>query len=324
MQPFLYAMGLLASLALSFISSGMETALYRVSKVRQRIRSEKGDRRARAVLATLAKLDAMVTSILIDNNIAAYAGTYFLSAQLAAWRVPHAELVTTAVITPVFFVFTESLPKQLAYGRADSWAPELIRIFSMSRHVLSPMVWLLNRAAAGLRRLLGSPGEADLSQSQRTLLLEHLSAGVAENVLSEEQNRMAARIMQMEEIRAGGSMVPLERLVRVPAAATRSQALREMAKRHQRLALLVDAGGKPTGEIVTVAALIMTPGAEGDPVRDVSESVVHIRAGVAISEVLNLFRRHHSRNALVTERGRVVGLITTQSVLDGIAGIART
>ena len=323
MTTLLHLAGLIASLALSFISSGMETALYRVSRVRMRIRSEQGEARADLVLGVLRRMDAMVTTLLIDNNIAAYTGTYFLSTQLASWAVPHVELVTTAVITPIFFVLTESLPKQLSYNKADHWTLELVRVFSVFKTVLTPMVVVLNFLSTLLRRLLGSRGAAGLSQSQRTLLLEHLNAGVAEQVLTAEQNRMAVRIMELESISAGDSMVPLRKLPLLTATATRKRAIAEISRHKAQLALLIDAQGRPTGQLITMNALIMIPGTREDPIESVAERPEKIRAAVAIPEVLNLFRTRHARHALVMDRNRVVGLITTQSVLDRIAGISR-
>ncbi len=323
MQTLLHALGVLASLVLSFISSGMETALYRVSRVRLRVLSEQGSARAPAVLRVLANLDSMVTTILIDNNIAAYAGAYFITAQLVAWDVPQAELVTTAVVTPLFFVLTESLPKQIAYNHAERMSLALVRAFSVFRLVLSPMVWVLNLASSLLRRLLGSRGAARLGQSQRTLLLEHLNAGVAEKLLTEEQNSMAARIMELECISAGDSMIPLKKLALVPEAADRRRAAAEMARRRAKIALLTDAGGRPTGQAVTLASLILKPGQPGDPAREAAEWLERIKAGAAIPEAIGLFRRRHARHALVTDRERVVGLITTRSILDRIAGTAR-
>ncbi|MCD8351181.1 MAG: CNNM domain-containing protein [Planctomycetaceae bacterium] len=322
MQLLLNLLGLVSSLLLSFISSGMETALYRVSRVRMRIRAEQGEARARLALAVLDRLDGMVTTILINNNIAAYTGTYFLTVQLVSWQVPHSEIITTAVITPLFFVLTESLPKQIAYNNADRFTLELVRVFAVLRGVLLPVVWLLNKASGLLRRLVGSHTQTTLSQSQRTLLMEHLNAGVAEKLLTEEQNRMAIRIMQLEGISAGDSMIPLRKLLLLPLTATRARAVAEMGKRHTQIALLVDPAGRPTSSVVTAAGLLMRQGGLGENVAGAAERLDRIRAGVAIPEVLNLFRQRHARHALVVQGSRVVGLITTQTVLDRIAGIS--
>ncbi len=320
MQLLLNLLGIAGSLLLSFISSGMETALYRASRVRMHIRSEQGEDRAKVVLNVLERLDAMVTTILVDNNIAAYAGTFFLANQFAAWKVPQAELVTTAVLTPLFFVLTESLPKQIAYNHADYFTLSLIRVFTAFQWLLAPAVWLLNRASALLRRLLGSRGEVPFSQSQRTLLLEHFNAGVAERVLTEEQNRMAVRIMELEGICAGDSMVPLKKLLLLPVGVERGRAIAEMSSQKKRLALLIDSAGRPTSKIVTLTMLLMHPGEDRGGVEEAVVELERVKAGVAIPEVLNIFRRTHLRHALVVQGSRVVGLITTESVLARIAG----
>lgn len=323
MSVLLNLIGVIASLVLSFISSGMETALYRVSRVRMRVSSDRGNHRAAGVLNVLDRLDSMVTTILIDNNIAAYTGTYFLNMQFTLWAVPHSELITTAIITPLFFVLTESLPKQLAFTSADRWTLSLVRVFSVFRTLLSPFVWILNRASSCLRSLLGSKGNAEISQSRRALLVENLNAGVAERVISEEQSRMAGRIMQLQGISAGDSMISLRTLTLIPVASTRARAVKEMSRRRTRMALLTDTTGRPTGQVVSLNALVQNPGEAADPVLNFAETPAKIGSFVAIPEVLALFHDRHARLALVMERNRVAGIITTQSVLDRIAGISR-
>ncbi|MCC8180223.1 MAG: CNNM domain-containing protein [Planctomycetes bacterium] len=314
--------GVAAALLLSFISSGMETALYRFSRVRMRIRAEQGDGRAKMVLAMLGKLDAMVTTILIDNNIAAYLATYYVTAQLTLWRAPYQELISTALVTPLFFVFTESLPKQLAYAHADAMVTALVRVFTVFQVVFAPAVWVLNAASALLRKLLRSGGEAHIAHSQREILMEHFSAGVAENVLSEEQNRMARRIMQLEQIRAVDSMIPLQRLVKLPETASRRQAAARMAAGKTQVAILTDESGRPTGKVVTMGNLVMRGERDGG-LDAASERLAFIRADLAIPEVLKIFRSRNARHALVVDNGRVTGQITTSTVLDKIAGISR-
>lgn len=317
-------LGVTASLLMSFVSSSMETAMYRVSRVRLRMLAEQGEKRAPLVMRILGRLNAMVTTILICNNIAAYTGAYFVTAQLVYWHVPQAELVATALVTPLFFTLTESLPKQLAYNRAEAFTLSLARMFISLRLLFSPMVWILNRASALLRRVLGARGEAAMVQGQRHLLLEHLSAGVADKVLTEEQSGMAARIMQLEGISAGDCMIPCAALVFLPETTPRRRAVAEMAGHAPRMAILVDASGRPTGRLVTMSALALQPGASEEPIRAAAEKLESIRAEAAIPEVLNLFRHRHAHYALVVDKGRPAGLITVRRVLDRIAGINRS
>lgn len=321
MTLMLNFIGLLVALVVGFAAAGMETALYRASRVRMRIRADRGEARAKLMLRVLDHIDDMVTTILLDSNIAAYAATYFVTIELVAWKVPQTELVATAVITPLFFILTESLPKQLAYNSADRFALRFVRLFDWSRRVFTPFVWLLNRTSAVLRRLLRSDRGTSFSQSQRTLLVEHFNAGVAEQVLTEEQNWMAVRIMQLEGIDAGDCMVPLRRIVLLKAGSSRAKALAVLGRKGEEIALLVDGAGRVTSRAISRADLVLAEGSMEESVDGIAQTLAHIRRGVAIPEVLNLFREKHARRALVMQGGRVVGVITTKSVLDRIAGI---
>ncbi|MDR1535412.1 MAG: CNNM domain-containing protein [Planctomycetota bacterium] len=321
MSPILRLIGVLGTGLLIFFASAMETALYRVSRARLRLRAEKGDSRARALLRVLDGVNDMVTVILVNNNLASYLGAYLLTVQLAHWAVPQAELTATLILTPAFFVFAESLPKQLAYNHADRLAGELVRIFRSLEILFFPLVKTLNLLSEGLRRLCGSPGRTDLSPSRRALLLEHLDAGVADNILSGEQNRMAGRIIRLEGISAGDCMIPLRRLCLIPAGASRSQALAALARSRELPALLVDPGGRPTGRAVSLKDLILTPGGPDEPVLPAARQLERLRSGQPVPEALRLFHSRRIQLALVMENNRPAGLITDRGILGRIAGI---
>ncbi|MDR3078251.1 MAG: CNNM domain-containing protein [Planctomycetota bacterium] len=321
MTPLFCLLGLAGAMVVIFASSAMETAIYRVSRVRFRLRADGGDARAWAILSLLDDIDSVVTVILVDNNLASYAAAYLLTAQLTNWEVPYAGFLAAFSITPFFFVLTESLPKQLAYGHADWLALELARVFRCLKVILFPAVRTLNFLAAVLHRLLGAPGSASLSPSRRALLLEHFQAEVAEKVLTPEQNRMAERILRLEGMAIGDCVIPLRKLSLVSASATRGQALAALPGRRDGLpALLVGPGGRPTGEALTLEALLFRAGAPGDPAASAAERLDRLIAGQSISEALRLFRSRRVKHALVAEAGRTVGLLTVRGVLERVAG----
>jgi putative hemolysin len=269
-------------------------------------------------------INAMVTAILVNNNIASYIGAYLLTGQLALSGVPHAELAATLLITPVFFVFAESLPKQLAYVHPDRLALGMVGFFRFLAIAFHPLIKLLNLLSNGLHFLFHSPNRTDFAPSRRALLMEHLRAGVADNILSEEQNRMAVRIMQLESISIGDCMIPLHGLCRIPADASRRVALECLSKRreHRDLpAILVDAEGRPTGMSTTLAAMALSPGGPEDPIAPATERLERLRTGQAIPEALRLFRSRRAGYAMVVANGRPAGLITARGILDRIAGM---
>ncbi|MDR1612838.1 MAG: CNNM domain-containing protein [Planctomycetota bacterium] len=320
MNEFLNLLGFFVALLWSFFSSGSETALYRTSRVRMRLRLDRGSAAAGMVNAMLDRLGGMVTAILISNNIANYLGAYFLTVQLMALRAPQYELLTTLVVTPVFFVLGESLPKQLAYNHADAWSLAVIRALSAMRAALAPAICALNAVSAALRLLLRIKGGSDLSESRRSRLLEHLEAGVAEKILTAEQNSMARRIIEIEGLTASALMVPTWRIPILPERATRARAAAAITARKASFALLADSSGRTTDRAVTINLLIQIKGRPADPVRDIAPALGKLSAGTTLPEILAWLRRGHAQRAAVEDHGRIIGVITTGSILDRIAG----
>lgn len=319
MTVLLNMLGLLSSLILSAFSSGTETGLYRVSRVRMRLLQDKGDKKAGLLLFLLDKMDTMVTTILVSNNIANYAGTYFLTVQLLHWGVPRSDVVATLILTPVFFVFGESLPKQIAYNHANGIAHACAGAINTVRLVLSPAVWLLNRTSAGLRNLFGIKGDIEMAPSRRARLMEYFDAGVAEKIITEDQNKMARQIMALESMNAAAFMIPAARALLLPERASRARAMENMAGTEADLIMLTSGSGRLTGRMITRNILIRNPGRPEEPLAGLAMELGRIKSGASLPEVLLWLKREHAQRVAVTERGRIIGVITTKSILDCIA-----
>ena len=316
-----HALGFIASVLLCAFSAGVETCIYRVSRVRMRIRRDQGDRRASQALRLLDHTDGMVTTLLIGNNIANYVGTYFLIMPLMRWGVPRAELVTALILAPIFFILGESIPKQVAYNYADEIIHALAPAIEMSRLALSPVVWIVNAASTVVRRLLGIKGNVELAPTQRARLVEYFEAGVAEKILTDDQNRMARRIMELERNTAADVMIPNSRLLVLPERTSRAKAVEQLAAAKADLAMLADGAGRATGKVVNLGILVRNPGNPEDPVGDLSVELGRIKSGASLAEVLGWLRREHAQRAAVAARGRIIGVITSKSILARIAGI---
>ncbi|MDR3210319.1 MAG: CNNM domain-containing protein [Planctomycetota bacterium] len=313
------SLGFFFFLVINIFTSTAETGLYRVSQVRMRIRSDRGDRRAALVLREVKNLDKLITTILVASNISAYAGTYFFTSQFLHWGFPHAEILATIILTPLFFVLAESLPKQLAYHHADSWTPWLAPVLQLFWYLFSPIVRLLNLASLLLRRILGLAGDVELVSSGRARLMERFEAGVADNILTSEQNMMARRIMELESISAADIMIPCSRLPVIAERTSRAGIIQHLALHQEELVMLSGGSGRITGSVVTLDSLIKNPGKPEDSVEGLAVELGRIGSGAALSHVLLWLRDHHAQQAAVTERNRVIGIITSKSILSRIA-----
>ncbi|HUU31644.1 MAG TPA: DUF21 domain-containing protein, partial [Phycisphaerae bacterium] len=124
------ALGLaVAGLLVAALANGVETGLYRLNRIRLRLRAASGDRRAKTLLALLADLRGLIVVCLVGYNLGTYVVTVMVTMLVAAagWveGSPRIEVLTTAILTPIFFVFADVVPKSIMAYAADLWTQRM-------------------------------------------------------------------------------------------------------------------------------------------------------------------------------------------------------
>ncbi|HBJ35541.1 MAG TPA: hemolysin protein, partial [Planctomycetaceae bacterium] len=108
----------IVGLMLSAFFSGTETGMYRVSRMRLVLDGLSGSWMSRAIVLLLNYPTIFVATALIGNNLANYLvslAIVMLFSSLYPSEGAGAELLGTALTTPVVFVLGELLPKYLFY-----------------------------------------------------------------------------------------------------------------------------------------------------------------------------------------------------------------
>ena len=114
-------------LIMSAYFSATETAFSTFNKIKMKNLAEKGDKRAKRVLALDDKYDKLLSSILIGNNIvnilAASISTLLFTELLRETRIAEfAATISTVVLTLVVLTFGEITPKTLAKKTPDKFS----------------------------------------------------------------------------------------------------------------------------------------------------------------------------------------------------------
>ena len=138
--------------ALAAFFAGTETGIYRLSRFRIRI----GIEQRRPFFTILGRImedsHGLVFSTLIGTNLTHYMVTgivtYLLFVQADTGHL--AELYATLIMTPILFIFSELIPKNIFFYRADALMPPL-----------APVLWFFHKVfiwcgAVPLARLISS------------------------------------------------------------------------------------------------------------------------------------------------------------------------
>lgn len=151
---------------ISFFSSGSETALTAISRMKIQLRANQGDRMSQKLNLLIAQQDRMITTILIINNTVNILMPTLLTiiALRHNWQVS----VATTILTIVIIVFGEVLPKTIAVTFADRLAYVVAPVIALFVRILTPITWIVQGFTNMFIRILsnGAVTEATLTKEE--------------------------------------------------------------------------------------------------------------------------------------------------------------
>lgn len=217
-----------AGLRLSAFFSGVETGFYRISFPRLTIDAQAGDRVARRLLWYAQHPSAFVATTLVGNNLANYVTTFAISLGVHLVADPVSEAVEVAsamLMAPVVFLFGELLPKSLYYRAPMNLLRRDSTFFTGIYWLLLPATWPLVRLTGMIERISPETGKRTQLLLGRSHLVQLLTQGRREGLLTDVQNRLANGVLQMAPQRVTESMIPTGRVLGVSERANRQEIL---------------------------------------------------------------------------------------------------
>ncbi|MHC4173416.1 MAG: CNNM domain-containing protein [Planctomycetota bacterium] len=226
---------------LAGLFAGAETGLYRLSRLRLRL----GIERKRLPFVILGNClhdsPGLLLSMLIGTNLAYYLVTsivtnIFLN-KVGAERAAElfaAELFAALVTVPVLFVFSELIPKNLFYYRADSLMPYVSPILYTFHKLLSwcGAVPVLKFISGLFTRLAGltSSSKTVITSAQRHKVQAILQDTREEGILSSVQTDMINRLISISNIHIRSVMIPINNVQMADVNSDNSALLNKLKK----------------------------------------------------------------------------------------------
>ncbi|MBL7139984.1 MAG: DUF21 domain-containing protein [Planctomycetes bacterium] len=308
------------------LANGMETGLYRVNRVRLRLEADRGNRRARTLMDLLADLRGQIIVCLIFYNGGTYLTTIMVTTLVkgADWveSAVGVEIIATAILAPLFFVFTDVTPKnvfaleanRLAYPLAVPmrWAGLVLRTLGVIP-VLKKVSDLVIHVARRGREQEANPFTP--RQRLRALIRE----GLAEGVITGYQDELAEKVLALRDRMVGDVMIPMRHVAAVPADVTQNRFTRELARHsYSRLPVYENHRGNVVG-IVHVNDVLARDGFDVAAV--MRRDVVRLPTATAVAAAMVRMRRSRAAMAVVTDdKDRAVGIVTIKDLVEEIVG----
>lgn len=314
----------LVGVALSALFSGMETGVYGLNVVRLHVAARSTsrtarERRAAGLLAEIEQPDQLLATLLIGNNIANYLGAIGVSALLTGlgltdWGIV---IVNALVLTPLLFIFGETLPKDFFRSSADRVMPRLAPLLTGLRMLFTVTLALpIVRGFGALvtKSLRGSDPMAVASTRMRVVAL--LKEGRRHGVLSDSQTALVDRAARLHEQRVQDVMTPWSRVIELQADWSRERVDLEARKHVHGRYPVIDRRSRVVGEVRSIDLWLHRDSA----VRSLMTTPMTLEAETPIVKAIQVLRSSGARHAVVTRRDKPVGFIAERDLLEPLLG----
>lgn len=312
-----------AGVAGSALCSGLETGVYCLNRVKLYARAQRtpAEYAARLLKQEVDHPERLLAANLIANAAFAYLGAAGITRILDGLGYSDAAtiLINLLVLAPVFFVFVESLPKEVFRAEADRLTYAFAPSITVTRLVLTGfgVLPLIRLCAEGAARLIGGEGGAGLAQTSRERLAAMLKETQEHGVLSASQAALVDRALLFYRLKVRDEMVPWESVAAVWIDSDRSVILATIARAPHTWLPVMEAR---TGRVAGVLSAADVPGRPETPVPRLVLEPARLAPDTPIREAVLRLREAAAPVGIVEQLGKPLGLVASKDLIEPLTG----
>ena len=224
-------------LVLSAFFSASESALLSVNKIRMRTLAEDGDKRAKTVEKLLSNTNALLSTILVGNNLVNILATSLTTSIAIAIFGNSGIGIATAVVTILILIFSEITPKSLSTKYADPFSLRIGKIITWLIVLFKPVVIILNFISGMIIKLFGGNIEEAPAITEEDLKT-FVTVGHEAGVLETEEKEMIHNVFEFGDTEIREIMTPRINVISVAEDVTYDELI-ETYKKEQFSRILV-------------------------------------------------------------------------------------
>lgn len=323
-------------IAVSAFFSMAEISLAASRRLRLRQMADEGDARADRVMRMQDQPGYYFTVVQIGQNAIAILGgivgegafsPYFTRA-LELWFSPATAatlgfLSSFFIITSLFIVFADLIPKRLSMAESETVALRVVGPMQTFMTLFKPIVWLYSRSTDGIFKLFKLPTQRD-ERITSDDILAMTEAGARTGMMGQREQQMIANVFELDSRTVSSAMTQRDRI---------AYFLRDDSEEVVRLRIAAEPFSTyPVceGDIDHVVGYVdakdlFQRALTNQPISLRDDTLVHkalvVPDRLTLTEVLDQFRQVHEDFAIIlNEYSLVVGVVTLNDVMSTVMG----
>lgn len=304
---------------LSAYFSATETAFSSLNRIKLKTLAEKGDRRAALVVRLSQSYDALLSTILIGNNIvniaSASLATVLFVRLLGDERGPG---VSTLVTTVVVLIFGEISPKSIAKESPERFAMAAAPLLRCFLFCLTPVNWLFKQWKKLLSLVFKAAPDSGVTGEELLTIVEEARQGGG---IGDREGALIRSAIGFSELEARAVMTPRPDIVAVAAGMPPEEIARRFAESgFSRLPVY-------RGSLDEITGLICQKDFHrqiyhtGAAVESILRPVLFCTESQKIGPLLARLQQNKLHMAVVVDEfGGTEGIVTLEDVLEELVG----
>lgn len=312
-------------LVLSAFFSASEAALIALNKVRLRHMIEKKKAGAKRVYGILSRMDRLIATLLIGNNLVNTAIATISTLLLTRFfgEGTTGLVYSTLLITFVIVVIGELIPKVFATSHPEGVAFFGRHLISFCIFILTPVTQVLTWVSSSVIRLFGgNPHHRSPLVTEEEIKMM-VQIGKEEGYYGDNERKMLERIFHFDEVEVRDVMTPLSQVAAVEVDMEEAEIERVILEEgHNRIPVYRKQVTDIVGILYVRDLLYLFKNRELIHLSDLMSQPFFVAPNAKVSELLKEFQRRKTQIAIVRDprTQKATGLVTLEDLIEEIVG----
>lgn len=315
---------LLVLFCFSAFFSASEAALISLNKVRIRHMAEQKKRGARRVYSFVQRMDKLIATLLVGNNIVNTAIASITTIIFTRYFGTGETLAIVTVLTTVLLViFGELTPKIIATTHPEGISFLGRHLISFFMLILRPVTGFLTAISNGLIKLFGGNPHFRSPLVTEEEMKMMITIGKEEGIYGENERKMLERIFHFDEVEVRDVMTPIEDMTAIPIDVSNDELERVIQEEgHNRLPIYRGSKSDIVGIIYVRDLLYLFKNSTLIHIEDLMSAPFWVLPNQKVSELMKDFQRKKIQIAMVKDpkSDKAIGLVTLEDLIEEIVG----
>ena len=298
--------------------SATETAFTSVNRIRIKNLANDGNKRAREVHDLSEKFDALLSTILVGNNIVNIAMSSIATVLFMEMYPVYGATVATVVITIVVLVFGEISPKSLAKESPERFAMFSAPILRVFMTLLAPVNLIFSGWKKLLAKLFHTVDSRPITEDELLTIVEEAET---EGGIDVEQSELIQNAIEFNELEAWDVLTPRVDVKAIEIDETQDEiAQMFLSTGFSRLPVYEDDLDNIGGVLNQKDFHNYIKGMD-TPVSAYVKPVIFVAGSMKISQLLKRLQIGKTHIAIIVdEYGGTSGLVTMEDIIEELVG----